>query len=295
MHRTTLSKTSVLFAWPLLLAINLSAVAEAPYWYEVEVALIGYQDSQQIDHESWPEVLVHNDSAALEDTASQTQQAAPLAWAWIDWWNSRANGLYSVQGKPTENSVNALDKPFSQFGIAFEDKLGRFERAKGLNIIWSQKWQQPIQDKNDSTRDDNTVNINFTAPLNLDDAIKEGASLDEIEISGSVHLYRSRYLHFVSDLQVQHWRGLMSNKALDNSLAAPHSNKALVDNIIPSKSSSPLTAIDKIPLRAARVIQSRRMRSHELHYLDHPMLGILVRATPIDYHSNLALSPDNQP
>jgi hypothetical protein len=25
------------------------------------------------------------------------------------------------------------------------------------------------------------------------------------------------------------------------------------------------------------------MRSNELHYLDHPMLGILVRVTPADY------------
>ena len=28
--------------------------------------------------------------------------------------------------------------------------------------------------------------------------------------------------------------------------------------------------------------QSRRMRSKELHYIDHPMLGILVRVTPIE-------------
>jgi hypothetical protein len=28
--------------------------------------------------------------------------------------------------------------------------------------------------------------------------------------------------------------------------------------------------------------QSRRMRSNELHYLDHPLLGIVVKLTPLD-------------
>lgn len=303
MRRYTFSNTTALLILPLLLAINLSASAETPYWYEVEVALIGYQDSQQIDHESWPEVLINKDQeaqkeihkedpASLESTNEEVAiKEKTLPWAWIDWWNSKEKGIYSIQGSHTVKPTDPLSKPFSQHGLAFEDKMGRFEKAKGFNIIWSQKWQQPIQDKSSSTSDDNIIKINFTAPLNLIDTINKGSSLDEIEISGNIHLYRSRYLHFVSDLQVQHWRTLMNSNTLDHSLATPHSNKESASNIIPSSSSTPLTAIDKIPLRAAEVSQSRRMRSNELHYLDHPMIGILVRATPIDYQ---AISNSNE-
>ena len=35
-----------------------------------------------------------------------------------------------------------------------------------------------------------------------------------------------------------------------------------------------------IPLRAAKIERSRRMRSGEVHYLDHPLLGMVVKVTP---------------
>ncbi|MAS25712.1 MAG: hypothetical protein CMH99_10195, partial [Oceanospirillaceae bacterium] len=31
----------------------------------------------------------------------------------------------------------------------------------------------------------------------------------------------------------------------------------------------------------------RRMRSNELHYIDHPMLGIVIKITPIEDASSL--------
>ena len=101
----------------------------------------------------------------------------------------------------------------------------------------------------------------------------------EIEIQGTLHLYISRYLHLVSNLQVQHWRKLddaplsIDFQAYSELLEASH-------NIIPSNNSTPLTAITQIPIRAAKIHQSRRMRSHELHYIDHPLVGIIVRARP---------------
>ena len=266
-----------------------SAHAETPYWYDVEVALIGYQDSQKIDHEIWPEVIVSDapitDASTTEGEPSQEEE---LPWAWIDWWNDKdsAGGPYNVQNtKPTETSE--LAKPFSDQGLAFEDKMTRLNRAKGMSIVWSQKWRQPIQAKKQATSSDNLIEINFKAPLNLTDTINKGNALDEVEISGHIYLYRSRYLHLVSDLQVQHWRTLSNNNSLSKGFTSPHSGQALGQNIIPSSSSSPLTAIDKIPLRAAHVDQSRRMRSNELHYIDHPMLGILVRVTPVNYEVDL--------
>src|SRR5690554_3569628 len=35
-----------------------------------------------------------------------------------------------------------------------------------------------------------------------------------------------------------------------------------------------------IPVRAGHIQLQRRMRSTELHYIDHPMLGVIVRVTP---------------
>lgn len=258
-----------------------SSHAETPYWYDVEVALIGYQDSQQIEHETWPEVIDHNSPELME--GEQPIDTTP--WNWIDWWNEKPSkaSLFNIQDSKQANELKTLSKPFSEYGPAFADKMPKFEKTKGMTVVWSKKWRQPIQSKQQSTNSDNTMTIALKAPLNLSDTISKGRALDEIEINGNIHLYRSRYLHIVSNLQVQHWRTLANSHELDKGLSSQHSSQLLGQNIIPSSSSSPLTTIDKIPLRAAHVNQSRRMRSNELHYIDHPMLGVLVRVTPIDY------------
>jgi hypothetical protein len=268
------------------LTTALSSHADTPYWYDVEVALIGYQDSQEIDHETWSEVIDHNSPMIDEEKIGdeRLQEAAP--WAWIDWWNDKPakNSVFNVQNtKKAHSDLKPLSKPFTEYGPAFPDKMAKLERKKGMTVVWSKKWRQPIQAKEQSTSTDNAIDISLKVPLNLTDSINKGKALDEVEISGKVYLYRSRYLHLVSELQVQHWRSLENSNELGKGLSSPHSSQSLGQNIIPSSSSSPLTRIDKIPLRAAHVNQSRRMRSNELHYIDHPMLGILVRVTPVDY------------
>ncbi len=68
-------------------------------------------------------------------------------------------------------------------------------------------------------------------------------------LEGTLRLYRGRYLHLQADLRY-------------------------ADPLLgPGEGFEPL----RVPLR-----QSRRMRSGELHYLDHPRLGILVRVTPVE-------------
>ncbi len=68
-------------------------------------------------------------------------------------------------------------------------------------------------------------------------------------LEGTLRLYRGRYLHLQADLRY----------------ADPE--------LGPGEGFEPL----RVALR-----QSRRMRSGELHYLDHPRLGVLVRVTPVE-------------
>ncbi len=71
------------------------------------------------------------------------------------------------------------------------------------------------------------------------------AAPDASRVRGTLRLYRSRYLHLEADL------------------------------VYTRPSAELLAASSRFALR-----ESRRMRSGELHYLDHPLFGILVRATP---------------
>jgi hypothetical protein len=260
-----------------------TSLAEAPRWYEVEVALIGYQDSKKIDHENWPEILIneHNDRGNDE---LGNDQALAEPWSWLNWWNNEEHsneGLYNLQTQTADSESSILETPFISKGPGFEDKLAKLSKAKGLQVVWSQKWQQPIPEKNDAKLNENTVNIDFKTALNFKQTLKSSAPLLEVEVTGQLYLYRSRYLHLVSQLNVQHWQNLESTSKLDKTINIQPNHSNDISNIIPSTRSTPLTAISEVPLRAAEVNQSRRMRSNELHYIDHPMLGILVRVTPL--------------
>jgi len=247
---------------------SLNANAEALDWYQVELALIAYQNQEVIDHENWPDVIPAREASEQQD-----------AFDWLNWWNqpitlnNDSNNLFAVSN--TQVTTPALQPPFISTGDAFATKLQKIDRRKDMQVIWSDKWNQPIPEKAQAESDGNPVNISlrksFSNKQNLD-----------IEVTGTVHLYRSRYLHLVSDLQVQHWQHLGNDTSVDKALDIPLCSQEIKDNLIPSNTATPLTTLCEVPVRAAMVEQSRRMRSRELHYIDHPLLGIMVRAIPVD-------------
>lgn len=277
---TRLTQSALVF-----IAANTMA-AEAPRWYEVELALISYKDDQKIDQESWPEILIETPAKTLntETSLEQTPTEPVAPWQWLNWWNetTQPQGLFNIQTQPASSNATLLETPFTNLGLAFADKVDKFDKARGLKIVWSEKWRQPIPDRTDALLDENQIKIDIKTALNFNSAIKKHEPLVEVSVSGNLYLYRSRYLHLVTDLTVQHWQGLESNSSVDQAIKVlpNHSRNDL--NIVPSNTSSPVIAVNEIPLRAARVKQSRRMRSTELHYIDHPMLGVLVRVSPIE-------------
>lgn len=271
----------------LMLMLSASTSAEAPRWYEIELALIAYQDNQKIDDENWPEVLINEQASnPLMQSVLVSDQSARDPWSWVEWWNNQKESrhtLYNVKGIKDSNAdtIPKLIVPFTDQGVAFENDLDNFDKNQGLKIIWSRKWQQPIPEKEEATQIENVIKVDFKTPLNLHTTANSSAPLLEAEVTGELFLYRSRYLHLVSKLNIQHWQSLDKARPIDQSadILPNHANDRA--NIIPSNSSTPLTTIDEIPVRAASINQSRRMRSNELHYIDHPMLGVLIRVIPL--------------
>ena len=126
------------------------------------------------------------------------------------------------------------------------------------------------------------IEIDLKTALNFNNAIKHHTPLIEIEVSGSMYFYRSRFLHLITDLTVQHWQSIETNSETEQTMKVRPNHATGNQHIVPSRYSSPVTAFDSVPLRAAKIEQSRRMRSNELHYIDHPLLGILVRIIPLE-------------
>ena len=78
-------------------------------------------------------------------------------------------------------------------------------------------------------------------------SVKSSASSGS-SIEGSVKIVLGRFLHFYADLNYHRLTSGSSNGVLPEYKISSH----------------------------------RRMRSQELHYIDHPLVGILVKATPVE-------------
>ena len=99
----------------------------------------------------------------------------------------------------------------------------------------------------------------FETPITLD----EGATVDGLaKISGFVEVTVQRYLHLSATLWYQ-----SDTLGLSPILLSPE----------PTDEHSLL----EYPDGYFELRESRRMRSEELHYLDHPKFGVIVRIDPL--------------
>ena len=169
---------------------------------------------------------------------------------------------------PQPAPVLIEEDPWSQGALAFSRSdddsslrsiLRSLNRSSRFNVLSHHSWRQPIN--NDPT------------PI----LIQTGQRYDDrFEVEGTLSFSRSRYLHVQTDLWYtrfeprdggisQHLSGIESNLS-DERLEAYRD----------------LVEVEKnrglyYPSRTHQMVQSRRMRSSELHYLDHPLFGVIVR------------------
>ncbi len=109
-----------------------------------------------------------------------------------------------------------------------------------------------------------TAGAAITSGLNSEPAITNFAPRQVSQIDGTLKLVLGRYLHLHTDLL---YRRMVPNTALRTS------------------GSSSITSQDASTtgsrVMTFRMQQQRKMRSRELHYIDHPLFGILVKVTPV--------------
>jgi Peptidoglycan-binding protein, CsiV len=95
-------------------------------------------------------------------------------------------------------------------------------------------------------------------PMNL-------GTLGIVNPAGTLRLHLGRYLHLTVDLEYQ--------------APGPAGAGAGQQTATSSAFGSPLTEFDVIP--RYHLVEQRRARSGELHYIDHPMFGLLFLITPV--------------
>lgn len=183
----------------------------------------------------------------------------------------------------------------------FRGKAAYMQRSGRYRTLFHETWVQPVRDEASAL------------PLVLD---RSGDSNDWPRLQGSIRIYLSRYLHIQTNLWLNTpgdylpglWRmpppplgppSLVIEDlrppeppvaedapdpragAYQDSMAVPvDPNEALVEETGPAS-----------PWRHAVLLQQkRRMRSTEVHYLDHPLFGLVVKLTPLAEEDLAALA-----
>ena len=139
-------------------------------------------------------------------------------------------------------------------GARLNREAGRIRSAGGLQVLWHGRWTQPLPSRA------------MSAPL----LIQAGP---QSELQGTFDITLGTYLHFHARL----WFHAPGPAGLAATAVQPTSGAA---------EQLPLDAAAAPPQLATpdsyMVLEERRvMRKGTLHYLDHPHLGILVRADPV--------------
>lgn len=124
------------------------------------------------------------------------------------------------------------------------------------------------------------------------DIILEGGDYysNQPELIGTLNLSVARYLHLTTDLNLNFFTNQKFLNASDELVNASFAEKAadstktaqqegLLDNLaqLPKDLADTLLPDKYVITSTARMQQKRRMRSAELHFLDSPYLGLLIR------------------
>ena len=141
----------------------------------------------------------------------------------------------------------------------------RLKRSRNYHILKHVAWLQPVVEKDDSQPISIKAGRDFTSQFPehayrqvefSDTQTNRQGNSQVLELDGTINVVITRYIHLYSDLVYRAPRRISTNAG-----DALNRSQALVDYSVQSH---------------------RRMRSRELHYIDHPLVGILIEATPID-------------
>ena len=250
----------------LLLCTDLPAAAaqEGVPRYRVEALIFAVADPRAAAQEYWrpgentyfPARLVHLDAA------------------------SSASGTVTSKGQVSTSAPAPVSAPLSIMRLPMmQARLSaareRLEAQGEFRILFHALWEQPVY-KADA------------APHVLVRGGQEYGRRRELE--GLLQLSLSRYLHLETDLRLSTYRkGRQGSSDWPLPAAPPLPD---TDAELPAGRIRQVVQVleglwqeasnDLMVLRTVHMRQHRRMRSNELHYLDHPLLGMLVLVYPAD-------------
>lgn len=248
----------------LLLFPALLLAATEERWYQVELIVFSHNNPEYRTSELWP----------ADYTLPALEQSRELTKA------------------PAEGS-QTTPQPFSLVTaeqLRLRPAAERIQHASDVELLLHLGWLQPGLAEGQAV----AVHI-YDGMLDRGEPAVAAEALGELpRLDGTLRLILSRYLHLASDLL---WREPLAAQPLTPGAepAGQYDDTASVTGEAPSAladdGEATMDAMAALAEEYAseevtpryqvfRQQQSRLMRSNEVHYIDHPLFGIIVQITP---------------
>lgn len=242
----------------------------------------------------------------FEDTTNRYLNSEE--WRYNDMLNKKENVLVEKISPNIDAEYEELNWQESKLITEFN----RLDNNSRYRILATRRWKQTGLDRKhafdipinilDQNIDDNSFSEEtmlsqnaLTEQENIESNIsqltpdqKETIDLTKPYITGHVKLIMSRYLHFNVDLKYikpqenndndNRYNGGYNNR--DNSHAFNQRNEFREMDQTNEIEEPEVTDASEPNSQSVPIVNERRMRSREIHYIDHPLVGIIVLATP---------------
>ncbi len=248
-------------------------------WYQVELILFSRRETPEVT-ENWPrfpdltsveqarplwqpptrlgELQTPLPAGSLEPSA-----ATPLQWPLID-------------------PETGTEKPFvilPQSELQLREEAAAINDNRNRSVVLHTGWNMPVQGEADADF--------FRLHSELDSTPRQRTMLD-----GTLRVYVGRFLHVATQLYATDYQlaeeplrvffGDSSGPELTPELASADTRYGPWRPELRRPGAADSLAPQWVPSQSIRFTETRRMRSNELHYLDHPRLGLVIRFTPYE-------------
>lgn len=256
-------------------------------WYQIEVFIYANNNPAAAREEVWPKesglkyleplvVLTEFD----EQQSSLEQQADPAAInSGPDLLNFEQQDLVAATAAPAPTPFVSLAARELQLQAVSRNIL----RQADFRPLFHKAWRQQLTDRKNSEQI----------------IILGGERFDQhYELEGTISISVERYLHINTNLWFSTFTGnvggdetpwpvlptipvSLAETQTPDLFAAPSFNY----NFSLGREFQALTGNQYLVERTVTLRQHRRMRSNELHYVDHPLLGLLIKISPYEPES----------
>ena len=202
------------------------------------------------------EIIIFEDAHARYINSETWQQDAPdNTESLID--NATSNKTSDNLDKLNLSEINAGSYTSLKPKI-LNTEYKRINNSSEYKVLFYSAWRQTGLDKNNAFE----IDINELANAHT--------SKSDNTLNGNLKVVLARYLHFYADLDYQRQddKKNINTETIDTTADGTTEDKEINENII-SKQTYPMQ-------------MHRRMRSKELHYIDHPLVGLLIQINPTE-------------